>query len=130
MLTIFYDGQCPLCSAEMKRLKAYDQLQDLNLQDLHQADFAERYPHIDPIAADKILHGQLANGQIITGLDVTCLAWQLVGKHSWLQVLRWPLIRPLSDAAYRFFARHRHTLSRAIKSRKQCPVCHSKHCDW
>lgn len=130
MLTIFYDGQCPLCSAEMSQLKRYDHQHQLCLEDLHQHDFAERYPHIDPIAANKVLHGQLSDGQLVTGLDVTCLAWKTVGKHAWLQALRWPLVRPLSDAAYRFFAQHRQTISQYFKPAKVCKVCHSKHCDW
>ena len=38
-LTLFYDGFCPLCVAEMTKLKAYDKGGNLNLEDLKQLDF-------------------------------------------------------------------------------------------
>ncbi|ETX10062.1 thiol-disulfide oxidoreductase [Marinomonas ushuaiensis DSM 15871] len=111
MLTIFYDGNCPLCTAEMDKLQRLDNQNQLILEDIHNIDFNERFPHIDPVQADRILHGQLQNGEIIKGLDVTCLAWKLVDKHKWIQILRWPLIRVFADFGYLFFARYRHSIS-------------------
>lgn len=122
-LTIFYDGGCPLCMAEMRQLQASDRDGKLVFVNLHDVDFAERYPHIDPVRADRLLHGQLESGELLHGLDVTCLAWSLVGKHKWLSVLRWPILRPLSDLAYRLFARYRHGISRLLTGRPRCTSC-------
>jgi len=110
-LRIFYDGQCPLCRMEIDHLKKLDSSGQLELQDITVSDFSARFPHIDTQAADRVLHGELADGSMIYGLDVTCTAWQLVGKGHWFAFLRWPLIRPLADLGYRFFARHRHRIS-------------------
>lgn len=110
-LTIFYDGFCPLCSAEINQLKAFDSANQLCFEDIHAPDFVQRYPYIDQIEANRILHGQLSNGEMIYGLDVTCLAWKSVGKHRWLAVLRWPVIRWFADRLYLFFARYRNTIS-------------------
>ncbi|MBJ7537229.1 thiol-disulfide oxidoreductase DCC family protein [Marinomonas transparens] len=129
MLTIFYDSHCPLCAAEMKKLLAFDHDKKLTLKSLHGEDFTLHYPHIDPIEADKILHGQLDNGDIIKGLDVTCLAWHLVGKHKWLQVLRWPVIRLFADMGYRVFARYRHPLSALLAGKARCESCQKDQCD-
>ncbi|MFT2098134.1 thiol-disulfide oxidoreductase DCC family protein [Marinomonas sp. 2405UD66-6] len=123
MLTIFYDGYCPLCTAEMNLLRDLDNQKKLILEDIHAADFSERFPHIDPIQADKILHGQLQNGEVIKGLDVTCLAWKLVGKHKWMQVLRWPVIRLFADLGYLFFARYRHSISSFVTGKPRCTSC-------
>lgn len=122
-LTIFYDGGCPLCMAEMRQLQASDRDGKLVFVNLHDVDFSERYPHIDPVRADRLLHGQLESGELLHGLDVTCLAWSLVGKHKWLSVLRWPILRPLSDLAYRLFARYRHGISRLLTGRPRCSSC-------
>jgi predicted DCC family thiol-disulfide oxidoreductase YuxK len=122
-LTIFYDGGCPLCMAEMRQLQASDRDGKLVFVNLHDVDFSERYPHIDPVRADRLLHGQLESGELLHGLDVTCLAWSLVGKHKWLSVLRWPILRPLSDLAYRLFARYRHGISRLLTGRPRCTSC-------
>jgi predicted DCC family thiol-disulfide oxidoreductase YuxK len=110
-LTIFYDSLCPLCSAEIKQLKALDTNDQLSFEDIHALDFIQRYPYVDQLKAYRILHGQLSNGDMIYGLDVTCLAWKTVGKHRWLAILRWPLIRWFADMAYLFFARYRNTIA-------------------
>lgn len=129
MLTIFYDGHCPLCAAEMQTLFQLDNQNLLLLEDIHAEDFAKRYPHIDPIEADRLLHGQLNDGTIIKGLDVTCLAWKLVGKHKWMQVLRWPVIRFFADIGYKFFARYRHQISSFITGKPRCASCLKDRCD-
>ncbi len=132
ILTIFYDSYCPLCSAEINQLKAYDSNNQLSFEDIHAVDFVQRYPYIDKVAANKLLHGQLNNGDIIYGLDVTCIAWKTVGKHRWLSILRWPVIRWFADLAYGFFARHRNTIA-SLVSRKEvdldCQRCKTKTID-
>ena len=119
-LTIFYDSQCPLCLAEMQQLKDYDDLGRLNFVNLNTVDFSQRYPHIDPDHANRILHGQLETGEILLGLDVTYRAWSLVGKHKWLALLRWPIIRRLADGLYLLFARYRYGISYLLTGQSRC----------
>ncbi len=110
-LRIYYDGLCPLCLREMQHLQRLDRAQRLDLQDINAADFVDRFPHIDRLQADRILHGELADGRLLYGLDVTVMAWRLVGRGRWVDFLRWPLVRPVADRVYLFFARHRHRIS-------------------
>ena len=130
ILTIFYDSYCPLCSAEINQLKTYDSNNQLSFADINAVDFIQRYPYIDKLEANKLLHGELSNGEMIYGLDVTCMAWTTVGKHRWLAILRWPGIRWISDRAYLFFARHRNTISSLVMKKsestndqKNCKSC-------
>lgn len=122
-LTIFYDGFCPLCSAEIKQLHAYDFNERLSFEDIHAPDFVQRFPYIDQVKANRILHGQLSNGTMIYGLDVTYQAWRSVGKHRWLAVLRWPVIRWFADLAYLFFARYRNTISKLFAGKNGSLLC-------
>lgn len=119
-LTLFYDSYCPLCAAEMDQLRRFDQQGRLRFADIHAPDFAERYPDIDPVAADRILHARYADGRMIYGLDVTHQAWALVGRHRWLAVLRWPVIRWFADLGYRFFARYRYGISLVLTGQRRC----------
>lgn len=123
MLTIFYDSQCPLCMAEMIQLKELDKHKKINFADLHAEDFNNIYPYIDQSKANRVLHGELPSGEIILGLDVTCKAWSLVGKHRWLAILRWPLIRFFADMVYKLFARYRNTISYLLTGNKACKQC-------
>ena len=133
-LTLFYDAQCPLCNAEINQLKAYDNKQQLEFEDIHTPDFIQRFPYVDQVKAKRVLHGQLSNGEMIYGLDVTCLAWKTVGRHRWLTILRWPVIRWFSDLAYLFFARYRNNISSLFINRdkaldcKTCKVTNDHEC--
>ncbi|MDA9014579.1 DUF393 domain-containing protein [Porticoccaceae bacterium] len=122
-LKIFYDGGCPLCLAEMKHLLRLDRYKKIDLVDINQQGFQTKYPNISRTKADQILHGQLADGSILLGLDVTHKAWSLVGKGKWTAIIRWPIIRPIADFFYLQFARHRHFLSRLITGQERCESC-------
>lgn len=122
-LRIFYDNHCPLCVAEMRQLKALDENQQLELVALNEPEFIHRYPYIDPIKASRKLHGELNNGELLLGLDVTCTAWSLVGKHKWLKMLRWPGIRYLADGVYLLFARYRSNIAYLLTGKTSCESC-------
>ena len=123
ILTIYYDGHCPLCMKEMQLLKRHDNKKLINFVDLHNEVFSKHHPHINTSEAIRILHGQLNTGELLLGLDVTCKAWSLVGKHKWLAILRWPLIRTIADVFYRVFARYRNKVSYLLTGNKTCNSC-------
>lgn len=122
-LTLFYDGTCPLCVAEMQQLEVLDAEGKLKLEDLYADDFGERFPHIDPVEADKYLHAEFADGEMLYGLDVTCAAWHAVNHKRWLAILRWPLLRWFADKAYQCFARNRYTISYLLTGTRRCNKC-------
>jgi len=67
----------------METLQSLDTQKKLRFRDIHDGEFPTQLPYLDPIEADKLLHGQLDNGQIIKGLGCR-LAWrwkELVEKH-------------------------------------------------
>ncbi len=109
-LTIFYDGTCPLCAKEMNALSNQDKNKAIKTIDIYSEEFSE-YPHIDAKAANTVLHALNQNGDLILGLDVTYLAWKLVGK-GWLYApLRWPGVKVLADWCYLRFAKNRYRVS-------------------
>lgn len=122
-LTIFYDGGCPLCATEMNHLRKRDSNHAIAYEDIYAEGFESRFPYIDRTQADRILHGQLADGTIIYALDVTYEAWTLVGKRHWVAILRWPIFKQVADLGYVFFAKYRHTISSLISGQKRCDSC-------
>jgi predicted DCC family thiol-disulfide oxidoreductase YuxK len=110
MLTIFYDGNCPMCATEMIHLKRHDQDNIIFLVDIHQKDFQSLYPEIEFSAAMKILHATF-NGKVLLGLEVTHRAWTLVGKGFWVAPLNWPVFKTLSHWVYLGLAKYRHQIS-------------------
>lgn len=110
----------------MRRLATLNHRDQILFVDLHESGFAERYPDVDPQKADAILHGRLANGDWLYGLDVTAAAWSLVGKGGRVNFLRWRWLRPVSDRLYLFFARHRYTISWVFTGKRRCASCQLK----
>ena len=120
MVTLFYDGNCPLCMKEIHLLRRYNTKQRLRLVDIHSEAFETLYPQVDKQAADGLLHAIDDKGQLLTGLDANVAVWQAVGKHKWLKVLRWPVVRWFADRGYTLFAKHRHTLAYWLTGKKHC----------
>lgn len=129
ILTLFYDGFCPLCVAEMRKLKSYDHKHRLRFEDIQAPDFEDRFPDLDREILNRRIYGQLEDGSMISGLDVTYLAWKQVGKAWVYAPLRWPVIRWLADGVYLLFARYRYQISFMLTGKKRCAPCEKEICD-
>lgn len=113
-LILFYDGSCPLCTKEIVLLEKYDKSKEIQFEDITSDNFSERFTHIDLTKADAIIHGQLPNGEVITGMDVTFLAWEIVNRNKWLRLFKLPLIRTVTDWSYLIFAKHRKKITKLL----------------
>jgi predicted DCC family thiol-disulfide oxidoreductase YuxK len=90
-------------------------------------DFSSNYPHLDWQALYDRIHGQLEDGSMLIGLDVTHKAWDLLGKGWLYGPLRWPIIRIFADFGHRFFAKHRHRISYWLTRKQRGPsACDDK----
>lgn len=107
----------------MRHLQRLNKDGAISIENIFESDFSERFPHIDVEQANLILHGELPNGEVITGLDVTYHAWSMVGKKAWVSFLRWPILRHIFDGVYWFFAKYRHPISFLLTGQKRCDVC-------
>tara|TARA_E500000178_G_scaffold108515_1_gene108240 strand:+ start:224 stop:565 length:342 start_codon:yes stop_codon:yes gene_type:complete len=110
----------------MKSLKELDRNNRITFANIFANDFSKNYASINVEDANKVLHGMKDTGELIYGLDVTCLAWTLVGKGKWVAPLRWPIIKQIADVAYIFFARNREQLSRFIMRSSMDTKCDLK----
>ena len=110
-LTLFYDGACPLCQAEIIFLSGRNQDGLLDFIDIN----SERY---DPITvgvsceqALAAMYGQYADGGLIQGAKVFPEAY----RRANLPFLAWLFSRPylerILNVAYRLFAKYRHPIS-------------------
>lgn len=122
-LTVFYDGFCPLCVREVKKLSKLDKRKRMQFVDIQAEGFENQYPLINKQEANRILIGQKADGSITKGLDTTHAAWTLAGKSYVTAWLRWPIISFFTDKAYLIFAKHRYTLSAIFTGQKRCEAC-------
>ncbi|MGE6790547.1 Predicted thiol-disulfide oxidoreductase YuxK, DCC family [Pseudomonas guineae] len=106
-LTLYYDGDCPLCAREIRLLRKRASTERLSLIDISQSDFqAEATGHSKETLQNR-LHAHFADGQWVTGLDATLWSWRAAGLDRWAAPLTWPALRPLLEFGYRLFCRLR-----------------------
>ena len=113
-LTLFYDGQCPLCVAEIEFLQSRSTKDQLAFVDVTQTGFEAAGHQISCEAAMAQIHGRTADGQVLVGVPVFAKAYRLAKLPflAWLLSRRW--LMPVLQPAYVLFAKHRQTISTRI----------------
>ena len=108
LVRVLYDGDCPLCAREIATLRHLDRGRGrIDFEDIAAPGFdASRYgvAHTELMAR---IHGVLPDGTRIEGVEVFRRLYGAVGLGWLVAPTRWPLLRPIFDAAYRTFARNR-----------------------
>ncbi len=111
-LSIFYDGNCPLCLAEIHVLKNNNHQQLLTFVNVHDENAVDQTINCD--LALEVIHAQLAGGKVIKGPKVFEEAY----KRSDLTLMKWlfsfKLFQKFYAVFYPFFAKFRHQISKLI----------------
>lgn len=106
-LTLYFDGECPLCAREIKLLRARSKADRLHFVDLSDEAFDAStvgFTHAQMVSS---LHARFSDGTWVKGLDATLWSWRAAGLGIWAAPLSWRLTRPLFDKGYRLFCRWR-----------------------
>ena len=103
--TLYFDGDCPICSKEMCKLAEISD-DNIELLDIHKLPDNFDGPSEEKLL--KVLHLKLPDGSWVRGLDANVIAWQH-SKYGWLtKPLRWPVIKQISDWIYYRWAERRY----------------------
>lgn len=114
LLTVYYDGGCALCTAEMTEIRAMDAHGEVDFVDCAAADFddtalrAEGVPRGDLMRS---LHVRDVLGDWHRGVDAIALLYATVGAPWLARAWAHPLTRPITRRLYPWLVRHRHRLS-------------------
>jgi predicted DCC family thiol-disulfide oxidoreductase YuxK len=109
---LFYDGQCPLCQREAATMRRLDKGRGrLELVDYRQPGFDPGEYGLTLDQIDARIHAVTPDGRILTGMDVFRHAYRRLGLGWLIAPTGWPLLRPIFDTLYRWFARNRHRLT-------------------
>ena len=106
-LTLYFDGDCPLCAREIKLLRRRASEDRLQLVDMSQGGFEASALGFSHEQMQASLHARFADGRWVKGLDATLWAWRAAGLGAWAAPLTWRATRPLLSVAYRVFCRLR-----------------------
>ena len=113
-LTLFFDGKCPLCQAEIVFLSRRNQAGLLAFVDINSALYDERAVGVSCSQALAEMVGQFANGAVIKGPAVFGEAYRRAGLPTLAWVMSRKTLAPLLALGYGFFAKHRHRIFKLI----------------
>jgi predicted DCC family thiol-disulfide oxidoreductase YuxK len=113
-LTIYYDGKCPLCMAEIHFLKSRNKLGLLEFVDVVAPQFDEAEHQLSCKLALATMQGRLGDDTRLEGIPVFAEAYKRANLPTlaWLFSRSW--LEPILNLSYKFFAKYRHSISRAI----------------
>ena len=124
-LIVYVDGLCPFCQLEVRWLSRLDR----NGGRLRFVDIAA--PDFDPTPLGLTLDDLMNRlyvlddaGRWHVGADAFRAIYQAMGFGGLIRMTRWPLLRSLTDASYRCFARHRIRIGRWFGGQD----CREGHC--
>lgn len=110
--TLFYDGECPFCVREVRWLLRRSREGRLGAIDIAAPDFDAAAFGGTPESFMARIHGRRGDGTMVVGMQVFREAYAAVGLGWLVAPTGWPILRPLFDAGYRWFARNRVRLGR------------------
>lgn len=102
-LTVWYDGACPLCRAEIAWMRRRDRDRAIAFVDVSDPQTAPACPR-DPAELLARFHAQEAGGPLVSGAAAFAAMWRaLPGLRTLGRVAAWPPVLWLLERLYRAF---------------------------
>lgn len=113
-LTIYYDGECPLCLAEIHFLKSRNKQGLLVFVNVAAPQYDEVTHQLSCKLALTTMQGRLGDGTQLEGIPVFAEAYKRANLPTMAWLFTRPWLTPMLNASYFVFARYRHSISKAI----------------
>ena len=113
-LTLFYDGACPLCQAEILFLSGRNQADLLGFVDINSTAYDPLKVGVSCEEALAAMYGQYADGTLINGVTVFPEAYRRADLPTLAWIFSRKSMQPILKIGYRFFANNRHAISRVF----------------
>lgn len=113
-LTLFYDGACPLCQAEILFLSGRNQADLLGFVDINSTAYDPLKVGVSCEEALAAMYGQYADGTLIHGVTVFPEAYRRADLPTLAWIFSRKSMQPILKMGYRFFANNRHAISRVF----------------
>jgi predicted DCC family thiol-disulfide oxidoreductase YuxK len=110
-LTLFYDGACPLCQAEILFLSGRNQQNLLEFVDINSEKYDPLKVGVSCEEALAAMYGQYADGTLINGPSVFPAAYQRANLPKLAWIFSRKSLQPMLQVGYKFFAKNRHAIS-------------------
>ena len=113
-LSVFFDGDCPICLREINFMRRLNRRGRVNFIDFADPSFDEQTHGLSRSELASVIHARWADGVVIKGVDVFRSMWTAVGLGIFAKITRVWFIEQLLIRAYDWFARNRLSLTGRI----------------
>ena len=113
-LTLYYDGACPLCQAEILFLTGRNQAGLLGFVDINSDRFDPTVVGVSCEQALAAMYGQYADGVLIQGAAVFPEAYRRANLPALAWLFSRKALQPFLQFGYQVFAKNRHAISRVL----------------
>lgn len=102
-LTVYYNGACPICGAEVRH---YQELADRTDAPLDWVDISAQPKALEPWGIDadgakRRLYAAGPDGTLTGGVEAFAGLWERLPRYRWLaRLARTPGVRPVAEALY------------------------------
>jgi len=99
-LTMYYDGLCPLCQAEILFLSRRNQAGLLSFVDVNSSQYSAEAVGVSCQQALDSMYAQYDDGELINGVDVFSAAYQRANLPTLAWLFSRPSLRPMLTWGY------------------------------
>lgn len=116
LMTMHYDGACPICSKEVATYRKLDRKNAIRWHDVSVNNGDLGLDCVSQTDALTILHARLPDGQVVTGVDAFIAVWErLPGCRTFARLARWRPVRWMLATGYEWYAPRRKRLTRLLE---------------
>ena len=114
-VTIFFDGQCPLCSREIGFYQRQKGAEAINWVDVTRASLDDLPSNLTRENALARFHVLTARGKLISGGEAFSSLWLSLPTFNWIgRLFRLSFLSPILEVGYRIFLPCRPLLQRCL----------------
>lgn len=112
-LTVYYDGDCPICSREVAHYRGLDAAGRIAWRDIAAEPSASDEAGVSCEAAMARMHAMTAEGDVVSGARAFIEIWRRTPGWGWAaRLLSVPPILWIAEQGYSVFAPRRQAISR------------------
>ena len=106
-LTVYFDGECPICRREIDLMKVLNRRERLQFIDFSNSSYQPTDQRLSQCDLGRVIHARWSDGTIITGVEVFREMWEAIGLGFLARFSRLSGINTLLVRAYAWFAKNR-----------------------
>ncbi len=106
-LTVYFDGECPICRREIDLMKMFNRKDHLQFIDFSNSFYQSADQDLNQCDLARVIHARWSDGTIITGVEVFREMWEAIGLGFLARFTRLSIVNKLLIKAYTWFAKNR-----------------------